>query len=56
MGVSTGKVKLAELKKKFENIQKELDVPLNAIMATEDDEFRKPNAGMWKYYVENINK
>ena len=42
-GVSTGKVNANELKKKFENIQAALEVPLDAVMALEDDEFRKPN-------------
>ena len=28
---------------------------ITVLMATRDDEFRKPNAGMWTFFVEHLN-
>lgn len=47
-GISKGKTKLVDLKKKIENIAVALKVPLQAFIATGDSCFRKPLTGMWQ--------
>eukprot|EP00824_Muranothrix_gubernata_P006890 TRINITY_DN18874_c0_g1_i1.p1 TRINITY_DN18874_c0_g1~~TRINITY_DN18874_c0_g1_i1.p1 ORF type:complete len:422 (+),score=110.46 TRINITY_DN18874_c0_g1_i1:2-1267(+) len=50
-GISSGKQDEAQLRGKLEDIAKQLDLPLRAYLATEDDGFRKPATGMWDYFV-----
>lgn len=47
-GVTSGKTKVADIKKKIENIIKALGVPVQAFVATGDNCFRKPLIGMWQ--------
>ena len=37
-------------------IADELNIPIAALIASANDEYRKPTTGMWKYFEENINK
>lgn len=54
-GISSGKTKLADIKKKIENIAKALTVPIQAFIATGDNYFRKPLTGMWQTLCEQKN-
>lgn len=47
-GISKGKTKLSDIKKKIENIARTLGVPIQAFIATGDNCFRKPLTGMWQ--------
>jgi len=55
-GIGSNKVKPDDFKKKVENIQKTLDVPLLLLAATESDKYRKPSKGMWEHFKENFSK
>lgn len=41
--------------KKIIDVEKELGIPLTAIFAIEEDEYRKPDVGMWTYFMNNLN-
>lgn len=47
-GVSSGKTKLKDLKKKIEDIIKVIDIPMQVFIATSEGFFRKPLPGMWQ--------
>lgn len=56
-GISTGNTTAEAIKKKIETISAEMGVEMMAIMATEDDEFRKPGTKMWDLFLQyNDNK
>lgn len=55
MGVSSGKTKLPDIKKKIENVIGALSVPVQAFVATGDNCFRKPLIGMWQALCDHKN-
>lgn len=54
-GISKGKTKLSDIRKKIENVAKTIGVPLQAFIATGDNGFRKPLTGMWQTLCEHKN-
>jgi bifunctional polynucleotide phosphatase/kinase len=54
-GVTKGKQNPQDLKKKIENMMSDLGVPLQAILATADDKYRKPSTAVWDFYVAKVN-
>lgn len=54
-GVTSGKTKIPDIKKKIENIIKALSVPVQAFVATGDNCFRKPLTGMWQALCDHKN-
>lgn len=54
-GVTSGKTKVPDIKKKIENIIKALGVPVQAFIATGDNCFRKPLTGMWQALCDHKN-
>lgn len=54
-GVTSGKTKVADIKKKIEQIIKALAVPMQAYIATGDNCFRKPLTGMWQTLCDHKN-
>ena len=55
-GVSLGLTTIEALRKKVENLSKVFGVEMSALMATDDDQYRKPNIGMWKHITKTLNK
>lgn len=55
MGVSSKFIALNQIKKKFENIVRYIDLPCVAILATHQDKNRKPSIGMLEFYNTIIN-
>jgi bifunctional polynucleotide phosphatase/kinase len=47
-GLSKGKIKISTLITKFKNIIQQLNFPITIFISTADDNFRKPQIGMWK--------
>lgn len=47
-GLSSGKTKLVDLKKKMEDIAKKINVPMQYFIAAGEGYFRKPLPGMWE--------
>lgn len=37
-------------------IAEQLNVPIAALIASKDDEYRKPTTGMWTFFYDNVNK
>eukprot|EP01102_Stenamoeba_stenopodia_P003221 TRINITY_DN13157_c0_g1_i1.p1 TRINITY_DN13157_c0_g1~~TRINITY_DN13157_c0_g1_i1.p1 ORF type:complete len:571 (+),score=178.41 TRINITY_DN13157_c0_g1_i1:42-1754(+) len=54
-GVAKGKQKPGELTGKISDMQKELGIPLQAFMATGNDQYRKPASTMWHFLLQNCN-
>jgi len=52
-GISKGKTDVQVLFSKLNKIQKALNIPLDILIASEDDYYRKPLTGMWDFIVEN---
>ena len=50
-GISTGNTKAEDIKTKIEDIGKDVGIQMQAIIATEDDEFRKPGTKMWDLFL-----
>lgn len=46
-GVSTGKVSIETLKKRFANIVAKVGIPMTFVVSTMKGRFRKPHTGMW---------
>lgn len=55
-GVAKGHVTVDTLRKKVEMFSKDFGIEMSAVMATQDDAFRKPLPGMWKYIETSLNK
>ena len=51
-GLSKGKTNLDDLKHKFNSIQKSLNINMIFVVANQEDNYRKPCVGMWKYIQE----
>ena len=43
-------------KGRIDKVARALQVPLTAMCAAQDDEYRKPKAGMWEHLTEKCNK
>lgn len=50
-GVSRGKTNIDILSQKFFNIISQIGIPIDIIIATKDDKYRKPQIGMWNFYL-----
>ncbi|XP_052797352.1 bifunctional polynucleotide phosphatase/kinase-like [Mya arenaria] len=55
LGVSKGKIKIHELKSKFEDIVRQLRLPVQILVSTKGGLYRKPCTGMWTYFVDKQN-
>lgn len=51
-GISQGKQTIKNFSIKIENIINKLNVPIDILIATDDDWYRKPMTGMWEFYLE----
>lgn len=54
-GISQGKPTPSEIKTKIEDFCSKLNVPICALLATQDDHYRKPMTGMWEFYSDTLN-
>jgi len=54
-GVGKGKVRPQDIKGKIDDIRTALGVPLTALMATDEDEWRKPQPSMWQFFARELN-
>lgn len=54
-GIGKGHVKAADIKGKILDLAKELNIPLRAVIASEDDAYRKPASTMFKFWVDKLN-
>ena len=54
MGVSAGKITIADMQEKFDSILAHFEVPASIIFATKKDIYRKPAPGMWSYFRSNL--
>ncbi|KAL2828693.1 polynucleotide kinase 3'-phosphatase [Aspergillus cavernicola] len=50
-----GSRSFTNLKGRFLEVMKQLDIPLSVYAATEDDEYRKPRVGMWREFVDDYD-
>jgi len=55
MGVTTGKSKIEDIKKKVANIAAAMDIEMQVLAATGEDEYRKPGLGMWTLFNQKFN-
>ena len=56
-GVEIGKTKIADLKIKFNDIQKKVGVPMHFMASlSKESKYRKPKSGMWDYFAKEILK
>ena len=55
-GLEKGKLKLSDMKSKFEAIVSQLDVPVFILASSGETHFRKPATEMWEFFVKNLNK
>ncbi|XP_072949177.1 uncharacterized protein F21D5.5 [Epargyreus clarus] len=53
--IGNGRVKIADFKKKIENLVKTLNIPVQVYIATGRGFYRKPMTGMWKTLMEKKN-
>lgn len=54
-GIGKGHVKASDIKGKILDLSKELGIVLRAVIASEDDSYRKPATAMYKYWVQHLN-
>ncbi|XP_065210955.1 uncharacterized protein F21D5.5-like [Planococcus citri] len=54
-GISSGKLKVSDFKKKVEAIVRKINLPVQVFVAGRDDICRKPRPGMWNCLVKNKN-
>lgn len=52
--IGNGRVKIADFKKKIENLVRELNIPVQVYIATGRGFYRKPMIGMWKTLTEQV--
>lgn len=50
-GIQKGHTKAEDIKKKVANIASSLGIEMQVVVATGDDEFRKPGTGMWTLFT-----
>ncbi|PTU19257.1 hypothetical protein P175DRAFT_0461841 [Aspergillus ochraceoroseus IBT 24754] len=46
---------LTNFKERVSAVMKQLDIPISVYAATEDDDYRKPRAGMWREFVDDCD-
>lgn len=56
MGISTGKVSTEDVKRRFENVIRFLNVPCLVLISSQDDHYRKPRYGLWTFLVEKTDQ
>ena len=54
-GISKGHTTEGQIKQKIEKISRQIGVPLQALIASGDDSFRKPSKTLWNFCLENMN-
>eukprot|EP00698_Gefionella_okellyi_P019877 TRINITY_DN615_c0_g1_i2.p1 TRINITY_DN615_c0_g1~~TRINITY_DN615_c0_g1_i2.p1 ORF type:complete len:351 (+),score=72.21 TRINITY_DN615_c0_g1_i2:225-1277(+) len=54
-GISGGKQRAEDITGKINDLIATFGVPMQALLATSDDEYRKPWLGMWTYFVKHLN-
>jgi len=54
-GIGTGKQRKSDITGKILDLSSELGFPLQAFIATNDDEYRKPLPAMWEFFVTKVN-
>lgn len=54
-GITKGYITEEQIKKKLEDIAKQIDLPLQVLIASSDDSFRKPCRTLWNFFTENLN-
>ncbi|XP_035215415.1 bifunctional polynucleotide phosphatase/kinase-like [Stegodyphus dumicola] len=55
-GISRGRTSAPEFKKKVERIVQKLGLPIQVLVSTGSGRYRKPNTGMWDYFVQKCNQ
>lgn len=55
LGVSKGKLNIADLKVKFEDLVNDIGVPVQILVSTKGGIYRKPCTGMWTFLTEKLN-
>jgi bifunctional polynucleotide phosphatase/kinase len=55
-GIEKGYQTVEDLQFKVMKVCDELGVPVQVLMSVSKDDYRKPNLGMWKHFVEKISK
>ena len=54
-GISKGHTTENEIKKKIEKISQQIGIPLQTLIASADDEYRKPSKVLWDFFADNMN-
>ncbi len=54
-GISKGHTTETQIKQKIESISQQIGVPMQALVASTDDSYRKPSKILWNFFVENMN-
>lgn len=54
-GISKGHTTEAQIKEKIENITQKVGVPVQALIASADDSYRKPSKILWNFFSEKMN-
>ena len=55
LGVGRGKVKIDDLKDKFEKVLHKLQVPVQIFISTTGGSYRKPALGMWQILKKQVS-
>lgn len=55
-GIQKGHTAEKDIQKKIEKLQEGMGVPLTALIASSEDQFRKPLKGMWEFFRKSLNK
>ncbi|KAF8781717.1 bifunctional polynucleotide phosphatase/kinase-like [Argiope bruennichi] len=55
-GISRGKTSTTDFKLKIRRIVQKLGVPVQVMVSTGSGKYRKPNTGMWDYFVQKCNQ
>lgn len=55
-GISRGKTSAPEFKNKIQRIVKRLGIPIQVMVSTGLGKYRKPNTGMWDYFLQKGNQ
>ncbi|GIX86188.1 hypothetical protein CEXT_383971 [Caerostris extrusa] len=54
-GISRGRTSTPDFKKKVQRIVHRLGIPIQVMVSTGSGKYRKPNTGMWDYFVQKCN-
>lgn len=55
-GISKGKTSVPEFKQKVKSIIKRIGIPIQVLVSTGSGRYRKPNTGMWDYFISRGNQ